>query len=82
MNPTIPISWEGDGPAVVTQWFFEDGDLVVKGDVVCELMQEKATIEVNAPADGRLAITASVDAEIEPGTSIGSIAVERAAAAR
>jgi pyruvate/2-oxoglutarate dehydrogenase complex dihydrolipoamide acyltransferase (E2) component len=73
MNPTIPISWEGDGPAIVTQWFFEDGDSVVKGDVVCELMQEKATIAVDAPSDGRLAITASVDTEINPGMTIGSI---------
>jgi len=73
MITTTPIAWNGDGPAIVSQWFFENGDTVIEGDVVCELMQEKATIEVDAPAGGRLAIAAPVDAEVHPGMSIGSI---------
>lgn len=75
MSNTIELKWEGDGPAVVAQWFFKSGDSVAQEDVVCELMQEKATIEVVAPAGGRLQVVAVVDAELSPGALIGSIAV-------
>lgn len=68
------IRWEGEGAAVLAQWFFASGEDVAAGDVVCELMQEKAVIEVTAPVAGRLTIVASVDQELAPGALLGSIA--------
>lgn len=68
------IVWEGDGAAVVAQWFFETGDTVAAGDVLCELMQEKAVIEVTAPTAGRVEVLAEPDQEIVPGMLLATIA--------
>lgn len=67
------ILWEGDGPAVVAQWFFDTDDTVAAGDVLGELMQEKAVIEVQAPAAGRLTLFATPEQEIAPGTVLAVV---------
>ena len=54
MDNTTKLVWEGDGGSLLSQWFFEDGDDVEKGDLLCELMQEKVAVEVEAPVSGKL----------------------------
>jgi pyruvate/2-oxoglutarate dehydrogenase complex dihydrolipoamide acyltransferase (E2) component len=73
MSATEKILWQGDGAAVVSQWFFDDGDAVAEGDLVCELMQDKAIIEVNTPAAGKLHIAAVADSEVASGALLGWI---------
>jgi pyruvate/2-oxoglutarate dehydrogenase complex dihydrolipoamide acyltransferase (E2) component len=73
MSATIEVRWEGEGAVVVSQWFYESGDTVAAGDLVCELMQEKAVIEVHAPASGMLHIAATPDTEVPAGALLGSI---------
>lgn len=73
MTPALPIVWEGEGAAVVSQWFFDSGDRVAAGDVVCELTQDKAVIEVTAPAAGVIDIAARADAEVAPGTLLALV---------
>ena len=74
MPDIIRIVWEGDDESLLSQWFFEDGSDVEKGDVLCELMQEKVAVEVEAPVSGKLNIIISEpDSEIAPGTLIGEI---------
>ena len=74
MHNTVKIVWEGDDESLLSQWFFEDGADVEKGDVLCELMQEKVAVEVEAPVSGKLNIIISEpDSEIAPGTLIGEI---------
>lgn len=74
MPDIIRIVWEGDDESLLSQWFFEDGADVEKGDVLCELMQEKVAVEVEAPVSGKLNIIISEpDSEITPGTLIGEI---------
>jgi pyruvate/2-oxoglutarate dehydrogenase complex dihydrolipoamide acyltransferase (E2) component len=74
MSEATEIKWDGEGVAVLTQWFFDNGDSIAEGDVLCELMQEKTAFEVEAPVSGKLQITAAViDAEILPGMTIALI---------
>jgi pyruvate/2-oxoglutarate dehydrogenase complex dihydrolipoamide acyltransferase (E2) component len=74
MSEVIEIKWQGGDVAVLTQWFFDNGDIVAKGDILCELMQEKTAFEVDAPFSGTLKIIAAgIDAEIAPGATIALI---------
>lgn len=74
MSNVTKIIWEGDEEGILSQWFFENGVDVVKGDLICELMQEKVAVEVDAPVSGKLEIIISEpDAEVAPGTLIAQI---------
>ena len=46
---------EGAAQATIQAWYFEEGDAVTKGDEVVELVTEKGTVTVTAPASGILA---------------------------
>lgn len=54
-------TWEGSDPGSVANWFFENGALVREGDLLCEVMTEKVTHEIHAPASGVLTIRAPTD---------------------
>lgn len=58
---------------VVGNWLYRDGSEVAAGDTVAEIMVEKATMEIAAPAGGRLTITVPKDGVVRPGTVIGRI---------
>lgn len=74
ISGTVDVIWQGEDVVVLSQWFFDDGDMVAQGDVICELMQEKTVLEVDAPVTGRLSILApTLDAEIQPGTILARI---------
>ena len=57
-NPTpIVIAddlWEGDAEAVITSWLVSDGAEVAAGDLVAEIMSEKAQFEIEAPAAAQI----------------------------
>lgn len=73
-NINVPIDlWDDDGVGVISSWYFNDGDQVASGTVVAEVMVEKTSFEILAPADGELKITAPVETEIALGQTIGRV---------
>jgi len=67
--------WDDDSLGVISTWLFEDGDHVNEGDVVAEIMNEKISFDVPAPATGILEISAEAESEVTQGQEIGEIAV-------
>ncbi len=65
--------WEGDAEAVITSWLVSDGAEVAAGDLVAEVMSEKAQFEIEAPAAGVLKILEEEDAVIAKGAVIGQV---------
>ena len=68
-----PDLWEGDDNGVITTWLFDEGDRVEAGDVVAEVMIEKAQYEITAPQSGTLIIRTAVEGEVSLGCEIGQI---------
>ncbi len=58
---------------IVANWFYAEGSKVAAGATVAEIMVEKATYEIAAPAEGRLHIMVPKDGVIRPGTVIAQI---------
>lgn len=65
--------WDGDAEAVITAWLVSDGAEVGPGDLVAEIMSEKAQFEIEAPVAGVLKIVAGEDAVIAKGATIGVV---------
>ena len=73
---TIPPDlWEPQAgeEAYLVGWLAQEGDAVEKGAVIAEIMVDKVTMEVEAPAAGRLAIRVPVDAPVAPGAVLAEI---------
>ncbi len=51
---TIPVMDQTTETVTLAHWHVQEGDAVRRGDVVCEIETEKATVEIQAPADGIL----------------------------
>jgi pyruvate/2-oxoglutarate dehydrogenase complex dihydrolipoamide acyltransferase (E2) component len=58
---------------VVSNWLYDEGALVEKGEVVAVIMVEKTEYDIEAPATGKLHIVADQDAAVTPGTVIADI---------
>ncbi|MDT4834755.1 Biotin-requiring enzyme [compost metagenome] len=65
--------WEGDVEAVITAWLVSDGAEVAQGDLVAEIMSEKAQFEIEAPASGVLKILEEEDAVVAKGATIARV---------
>lgn len=65
--------WQGDGEAVLTAWYFDDGDMVEAGDVLAEIMLEKTQMEIEAPQGGVLRHRKTVEEAIKKGDLIAII---------
>ena len=70
---TIPSPGESITEVVIGSWAKTDGDWVEKDDLLAEIESDKATLELRAPATGRLAIAAAPGTEVSVGASVGSI---------
>ena len=70
---TIPSPGESITEVVIGSWAKSDGDWVEKDDLLAEIESDKATLELRAPASGRLAIAAAPGTEVSVGASVGSI---------
>lgn len=58
---------------IIANWFYADGAMVSKGDVVAEIMVEKTTFDIEAPIAGVLKRNLAKDNVVRPGTVIGTI---------
>jgi pyruvate/2-oxoglutarate dehydrogenase complex dihydrolipoamide acyltransferase (E2) component len=71
---TVPEDlWDTDDEGVIFSWVYADGAVVEQGRLVAELTVEKAQLELNAPASGRLKILVPAETVVRKGTVIGKI---------
>lgn len=70
-----PDLWDADASpeGIVANWFFTEGASVGKGVTVAEIMVEKTSFDIAAPADGRLHIVVGKDGVVKPGAVIGTV---------
>jgi pyruvate dehydrogenase E2 component (dihydrolipoamide acetyltransferase) len=74
----IVLSMDG----LLLNWLKQVGDTVKKGDIIAEFEADKATVEVEAPADGTIsALNGEIGEEMKEGTVIGQIGAGNGAAA-
>jgi len=62
-----------DGECVIATWLFNDKDPVNKGDLIAEVMLEKAAFDLVAPATGQLSILIAEEVEIPKGGVVAKI---------
>lgn len=65
--------WEGDTEGVITAWLVDDGAMVAQGDLIAEVMVEKAQYEIEAPVSGRLGIAKQEDEVVAKGAVIATV---------
>jgi len=76
MRVEIKVPQQGLTVDYVTflQWNVKAGDSVKKGDIIAEIESEKATLQIDSPADGVLAETICVPgAEYNIGDIMGYV---------
>lgn len=70
----IPLDcWDDESEGAISAWFYDDGDKVAAGDVVCEVMNEKVSTEITAPAAGVLKIEVPAETPVSKGAVIAKI---------
>ena len=70
----VPTLGESVSEATIGRWFKKPGDTVAADEPLVELETDKVTLEVNAPAAGKLGEILAKDGEtVEPGALLGSI---------
>lgn len=76
MEPIIVPSglWNDGDTAVIASWLYEAGEAVTEASTIVELMVDKTSYEIAAPASGTLQIATPEETEIRPGDIIGHIA--------
>jgi pyruvate/2-oxoglutarate dehydrogenase complex dihydrolipoamide acyltransferase (E2) component len=65
--------WEDDKQAVITTWLARDGAQVRAGDLLAEIMVEKAQLEIRAAQAGRLTVLRKVDDVVSKGDAIARV---------
>ncbi|WP_366555153.1 biotin/lipoyl-containing protein [Aquibaculum sediminis] len=58
---------------IVANWFYSDGAEVPQGATVAELMVEKSSFDITAPATGTLRIVVPKDGTVRPGSVIARL---------
>jgi pyruvate/2-oxoglutarate dehydrogenase complex dihydrolipoamide acyltransferase (E2) component len=61
----IPAEIIDEGEGVISVWLFRDGEKVAAGDVLAEVMNEKAVAELVAPASGHLTILVTAEVPVK-----------------
>ena len=64
---------EADAEGVVSTWFVADGDQVTEGQLVGEVMVDKVSGEVTAPATGRIRLLCAEEEVRRQGQPIARI---------
>ena len=62
-----------DKTGSIVLWLYKEGAVVKEGDVIAEMLFEKATLELPAPASGKLHIAVEAEVPVALGDLIGSI---------
>jgi pyruvate/2-oxoglutarate dehydrogenase complex dihydrolipoamide acyltransferase (E2) component len=64
---------DGDEKAKVLKWLVEEGRIVEEDDEIVELLTDKATFTVPAPATGKVTKKVKEDEEISVNTVLGTV---------
>ena len=73
-NVIVPVDlWDEDIEGALSVWLVENGDVVSQGDVLCEVMVEKSTVEVISPAAGKITLLVKSETPVKKGGVIASI---------
>lgn len=67
--------------AVLVEWFSQDGSMIKKGEPLFSLESEKSTIEIEAPASGKLQILVPAGDEVPVMTPVANILGAKAGSA-
>ena len=74
---TVPSGlWEPDEDAAISTWLYTDGDRVQQGVVIAEIMVQKSSFELTAPATGVLRVIAAIEQPLTQGEIVGRIETE------
>jgi pyruvate/2-oxoglutarate dehydrogenase complex dihydrolipoamide acyltransferase (E2) component len=65
--------WDEDKSGSIVLWLYKDGSTVRKDDVIAEILVEKVTMELTAPASGVLRIKVPIEVEIRKGDLLAVI---------
>ena len=70
----IPATGQKESHGTIGIWFKKEGEEVAKGEVLCTIETEKASVEIEAPCSGVLKrIISPRDAEVSVGDCIAII---------
>lgn len=69
----IPSPGESVTEITVGTWLKQDGEWVEKDEPICEIESDKATLEVGAPNEGILSISAKEGEELDVGAVLGTV---------
>lgn len=69
----VPRETVNDDTVTITEWNFKSGDSVKKGDLLLVIETSKASIEVEAQADGFIEIIAPAETVVEVGACIAKL---------
>ncbi|MEQ8533920.1 MAG: 2-oxo acid dehydrogenase subunit E2, partial [Imperialibacter sp.] len=78
----IPTVGESITEVTIAKWLKNDGDIVERDELLCELESDKATFELNAESAGKIKILVKEGETVEIGAVICSIDTDSAAPAK
>lgn len=58
---------------ILTKWYFKSGDIVKKGDIVCDIENENIRMEFESFFSGKILLTSNLKAKLTSGTEICKI---------
>ena len=58
---------------VLTKWYFQSGDIVKKGDIVCDIENENITMEFESFFSGKILLTSKLNDKLTNGTELFKI---------
>lgn len=65
--------WNDDETGALSTWFVKNGEQVTEGDLIGELMSDKVTFEVLAPASGPITLLVEAEQEVRIGETLARI---------
>jgi pyruvate/2-oxoglutarate dehydrogenase complex dihydrolipoamide acyltransferase (E2) component len=73
-NVLVPEGlWGADDEAAISVWLYEEGDMVSEGAVIAEIMVEKSSFDLVAPASGLLQRIVDAEIPVKQGGIVGRI---------
>ena len=73
IDVTVPVDLWDSGDGAISAWLYLDDDLVEAGTVLAEVMVEKVSFELLAPATGTLRILVPAENVITRGQVVARI---------
>lgn len=64
---------EDDKTGSIVLWLYADGATVKQGDLIAEVLVEKVTLELEAPASGKLKILVEPEVVVNKGDTVAVI---------